>query len=309
MVYQVRLLNELSITLRHEFPPAKPAPVDERCFICHRAFGVKDDPGDPDEVACTALQFLPCRHLVGSECVDDMLKSTALRNVCPLCGTPLQSATLFEWARKMSETYSFVLVECELAMLVHKNPRMTSTFHSLTDRLFEEDLTPLQALKLWGYHVGVALYLFAIKTGLYLSVYIICWVLGCFLAGLYPELSLASPLSSYPIDTPLNSMMLGLLLVALIVFIVFIVVWHQVRVPVHGMAEQDEQGGIRRLLLLYEDYQDVFGPLLALVLLVVNRPLKGVPALALGLHTLASAVLYSVITGILISHGIRQHPR
>jgi hypothetical protein len=80
-----RTLKELPIHLRR-FAAHKAYKVpkeDNECMVCMRAFNTKDDVFNLSETPCRPYRLQPCNHLIGSECLKEMLRRGS--TFCPYC--------------------------------------------------------------------------------------------------------------------------------------------------------------------------------------------------------------------------------
>lgn len=298
MTAPIHRLHEVTTTVsRYRFPLAKPSPADERCFVCQRTFGVKDDPGDRNEVACKALCF-PCGHLVGSSCVEELLTSTNLRKECHLCRTPLQGepVSVPQWMQWVSETAWFQNVETLAAEYVNQDlqPKMTHSWWFLTGQLFRQDLTVYQALRLWSYHAcGVVQVKCSTLFWFYVWYAPPAW-LGYFLDGQHPELWLVSRLLGCSFDTRST-----LTLLTLFAFILTGVLW---AMAVHQAWWRWNERAVLCYPIAYY-YASLF--VLIRVLTVVLLPWTQSPFRVLCVCALGGVFLYWLIAGVLILHGMK----
>jgi hypothetical protein len=80
-----RTLKDLPIHLRR-FAAHKAYNVpeeDNECMVCMRTFNTKDDIFNLSETPCRPYRLQPCNHLIGSECLKEMLRRGSTS--CPYC--------------------------------------------------------------------------------------------------------------------------------------------------------------------------------------------------------------------------------
>ena len=81
-------LHELPVHLtRYGLALSSNPSADEKCIACWRQFDTVDDPSNLLERPCRAVQFETCGHVIGSECLKEMLRRGI--GFCPQCNGPI----------------------------------------------------------------------------------------------------------------------------------------------------------------------------------------------------------------------------
>ena len=71
-------LQRFTATKAHNIPAE-----DNECILCMRAFYTKDNSFDLTETPCRPYRLQPCNHLIGSECLAELLRRG--HTSCPYC--------------------------------------------------------------------------------------------------------------------------------------------------------------------------------------------------------------------------------
>jgi hypothetical protein len=125
--------------------------ASEECFVCYRHFGDKDDPGDPREIACEAVELQPCKHVIGSECFKKVIDMGM--DTCQLCRTKIIPVDdpVPQWLQYLTSSQWFrYQIDATLGLL----PRLGTTrqqYDELCERLFRGDLSVPASFTLWSH--------------------------------------------------------------------------------------------------------------------------------------------------------------
>ncbi|KAF2680543.1 hypothetical protein K458DRAFT_392889 [Lentithecium fluviatile CBS 122367] len=129
--------------------PLDAATASQECFVCYRNFGDKDDPDDPREIVCEAVQIQPCKHIIGSECLKRVIEMGM--DTCQLCRTEISIVAdpVPQWLQRMTSSRWFTFqIDTTRNML----PRLGSNgrfFDDLCEDAFCGRLGFLNACTLW----------------------------------------------------------------------------------------------------------------------------------------------------------------
>ncbi|KAF2247577.1 hypothetical protein BU26DRAFT_506791 [Trematosphaeria pertusa] len=163
---------------------------DMRCNTCWRDYGEKNDPADPHEVVCQPVRILPCKHLVGSECLARLVRDGRL--ACTLCRQPIRKTSpvprwvnwLLEMENDLSPTCWIESAREELINTCGTQSEHIWRFDALNAGLLEGTLTIADGVELWLYYIYDPLFLHFEEIGKFLTMLLPFAILEWFLPHL-----------------------------------------------------------------------------------------------------------------------------
>ncbi|KAF1961021.1 hypothetical protein CC80DRAFT_269824 [Byssothecium circinans] len=133
-------------------PQDPPANDDEECIICYRTFNEKDDPSDLSEISCQPIELQPCKHIIGSQCFEKLIRANM--DTCQICRAKitLLSDPFPRWLQRATSWGWYTLYVDYTPGYALKTFALVG-FVDLSRRLFEEKITPKEAFRLWWYYM------------------------------------------------------------------------------------------------------------------------------------------------------------